>query len=320
MREQLNIQYSDFRSQIMTIEELLYHIQKKGIHNALSQYSRTSRAQQSRLIEAILLNIPQMPFFIDDTRQGWIVIEGTEHIKAIYSFCNNKLPLTSTYFRTGMYEGKTFSSLSLFEKSKILNTKVEIYAINPGLSGQERFGIYMCFKSRNDATAASWCRSRIYPEKYAGIVRLARKINSQLRGYTGSSDAMENRICHLLLGIHYKSYLDNGDIHHIDHAINSFFEASDFMEMLENHSEEIARTLWTYDNRFSSGTRLQLITDSVTFHLRRMCHDIPSQTQLTDRCRQILSADKENITNAESFCRTIDTILKSYFYAYSDNP
>ena len=29
MREQLNIQYSDFRSQIMTIEELLYHIQKK---------------------------------------------------------------------------------------------------------------------------------------------------------------------------------------------------------------------------------------------------------------------------------------------------
>ena len=131
---------------------------------------------------------------------------------------------------------------------------------------------------------------------------------------------MENRICHLLLGIHYKSYLDNGDIHHIDHAINSFFEASDFMEMLENHSEEIARTLWTYDNRFSSGTRLQLITDSVTFHLRRMCHDIPSQTQLTDRCRQILSADKENITNAESFCRTIDTILKSYFYAYSDNP
>ena len=60
-------------------------------------------------------------------------------------------------------------------------------------------------------------------KKYAGIVRLARKINSQLRGYTGSSDAMENRICHLLLGIHYKSYLDNGDIHHIDHAINSIF-------------------------------------------------------------------------------------------------
>ena len=83
MREQLNIQYSDFRSQIMTIEELLYHIQKKGIHNALSQYSRTSRAQQSRLIEAILLNIPQMPFFIDDTRQGWIVIEGTERINSL---------------------------------------------------------------------------------------------------------------------------------------------------------------------------------------------------------------------------------------------
>ena len=136
MREQLNIQYSDFRSQIMTIEELLYHIQKKGIHNALSQYSRTSRAQQSRLIEAILLNIPQMPFFIDDTRQGWIVIEGTERIKAIYSFCNNKLPLTSTYSGQACTKEKHSSSLSLFEKSKILNTKVEIYAINPGLSGR----------------------------------------------------------------------------------------------------------------------------------------------------------------------------------------
>lgn len=312
MREQLNIQYSDFRLQIMTVEELLSYISHTSIPHLLARGRRTSREQRSWLIEALLLNIPQMPFFIDDTREDWIVIEGIERMDALYSFCSDKLPLTSTYFRTGMYEGKTFSSLSLFEKSKILNTKVEIYAINPGLSGQERFGIYMCFKSRNDATAASWCRSRIYPEKYAGIERLARKINSQLRGYTGSSDAMENRICHLLLGIHYKSYLDNGDIHHIDHAINSFFEAPDFLEMLENYSEEIARTLWTYDHRFSSGTKLQLITDSVIFHLRRMYHDIPSQTQLTDRCRQVLSADKENITNAESFCRTIDTILKSY--------
>lgn len=64
MHTELRIQYSDFRSQIMTIEELFSHLSCPVNIHIFSKYSRTSRAQQSRIIEAILLNIPQMPFFI----------------------------------------------------------------------------------------------------------------------------------------------------------------------------------------------------------------------------------------------------------------
>ena len=65
MPERLNIQYSDFRSQIMTIEELLYHIERTGIKKILRKYRRASNEHRSRLIESIFLNIPQMPIFID---------------------------------------------------------------------------------------------------------------------------------------------------------------------------------------------------------------------------------------------------------------
>lgn len=313
MHTELRIQYSDFRSQIMTIEELFSHLSCLGTVHILSKSSRTSRAQQSRMIEAILLNIPQMPFFIDDTQQSWTVIEGIERMEAIYAFISNKLSLTSTYFRTGVYEGKTFSSLSLFERNIILNTKVEVYAINSGLSGQERFGIYMCFKSRNDSAAISWCRSRIYPQEYAEIEKLAKRINSHRKDYIGNSDVMENRICHLLLGINFQSYLHSDDKHHIDHAINALFEQSNYLEVLKNYSTEMENIL--LNNRGHSNTgipKIQFIADSVAFHLHHTNHQVPTFQQLAERYKQIMPPNKAITFTAESFCHTIDMILKSY--------
>lgn len=309
MLEKLNIQYSDFRSQIMTVEELLYHINRTGINRILSRYRHASNEQRSRLIESIFLSIPQMPFFIDDTREGWIVIEGIERIDAIYSFCSNKLPLTSTYFKTGMYEGKTFSSLSLFEKNKLLNTKVEVYAINHGLSGNERFGIYMCLKSRIDSATASWCRSRIYPEEYALVESLAKRISPRIK-----TDVIENRICHLLLGIDYQRYLCSDDKHHIDNAINSILEKPDFRERMERHSNDIETTISRNIHYPFIFSKDQFIADSVSYHLRQRYDKLPTPLEIVDRYRQIKGQDRDKKIefNAESFCRAIDIILKSY--------
>lgn len=309
MLEKLNVKYSDFRSQIMTIEELLHHIQLTGINKILSKYRRASNEQRSRLIESIFLSIPQMPFFIDDTKEGWIVIEGIERIDAIYSFCNNKLPLTSTYFKTEMYEGKTFSSLSLFEKSKLLSTKVEVYAINHGLSGKERFGIYMCLKSRNDSAAASWCRSRIYPEEYALVESLAKRISSK-----SNTDVIENRICHVLLGIEYQRYLNSDGKHHIDNAINSILERPDFREMIGQYSNDIETTISRNIPYPIILSKNLYIADSVSYHLRQRNDKIPSPWEIADRYRQIINStkDRKMMFNAESFCQTIDIILKSY--------
>lgn len=307
MPERLNIQYSDFRSQIMTIEELLYHIERTGIKKILRKYRRASNEHRSCLIESIFLNIPQMPIFIDDTNEGWIVIEGIERIDAIYSFCSNQLSLTSTYFKTEIFEGKTFSSLSLFERSKLLSTKVEVYAINQGLSGKERFGIYMCLKSRNDAASASWCRSRIYPERYALVESLAKKIKP-----IGNTEVIENRICHLLLAIDYQLYLDGDGKHNIDIAINSILERSDFREIIERNSYDIEKTISCNNSHFGILSKNIYITDALSYHLLKRYNKILTSGEIADRYRQIIKLNKDKaMINAESFCQMID-MIKSY--------
>ena len=215
----VNIGYNDFRTQIMTVEDLLYRFNETDATTSVSLFRRPTQAQSSRIIESVLLGMPQPMLYIDDTNEEQVVIEGAERMYAYYAFCKKGLRLSSLYFKKDQYEGRSFPDLSPLAQSNILNTKITVNVLNPGLTPHERFGIYLCLKSRIDATSLQWCRTKIFGRKYQWIRDLARSVSMTRR-----TETIESLICYLLVGKYNQLFLKDGRQTQIDAAANLIME------------------------------------------------------------------------------------------------
>lgn len=245
----VNIGYNDFRTQIMTVEDLLYRFNETDATTSVSLFRRPTQAQSSRIIESVLLGMPQPMLYIDDTNDERVVIEGAEHMYAYYAFCKKGLRLSSLYFKKNQYEGRNFSELSPLAQSNILNTKITVNVLNPGLTPHERFGIYLCLKSRIDATSLQWCRTKIFGKKYQWIRVLARSVSMTRR-----TETIESLVCYLLVGKYYQLFLKGNGLTQIDAAANLIMEkvydgafeggiADDFRPVLINFLEQKRRII-----------------------------------------------------------------------------
>ena len=215
----VNIGYNDFRTQIMTVEDLLYRFNETDATTSVALFRRPTQAQSSRIIESVLLGMPQPMLYIDDSNEEQVVIEGAERMYAYYAFCKKGLRLSSLYFKKNQYEGRNFSELSPLAQSNILNTKITVNVLNPGLTPHERFGIYQCLKSRIDATSLQWCRTKIFGRKYQWIRDLARSVSMTRR-----TETIESLICYMLVGKYYQLFLKDGGLTQIDAAANLIME------------------------------------------------------------------------------------------------
>ena len=237
-----DIRYNDFRRQIMTVEEVVKNWGQYGSNRRIGFASHSYSEQRSRIIETLLIGMPQQPIFIDDTEYEWNVIDGEDRVKAYYDFCTGRLKLTSLYFKMNQYEGKTIDDLSLLARKNILNTEITVNVLNPGLSRQERFGIYACLKSRLDSDTLSACRKKIFAPNYEEVLNLASVIQQELNIH-GRTTVLENEICHLLVAIDYKSSEFQGGRYHIDVAANAILEREDFPHFFRQIAQQIAETL-----------------------------------------------------------------------------
>lgn len=215
----VNIGYNDFRTQIMTVEDLLYRFNETDATASVLQFRRPTQAQSSRIIESVLLGMPQPMLYIDDTNEERVVIEGAERMYAYYAFCKKGLQLSSLYFKKNQYEGRIFSELSSLAQSNILNTKITVNVLNPGLTPHERFGIYLCLKSRIDATSLQWCRTKIFGKKYQWIRDLAKSVSTMRR-----TESIESLICYMLVGKYHHFFMEGGGLTQIDAAANLIME------------------------------------------------------------------------------------------------
>lgn len=215
----VHIGYNDFRTQIMSVEDLLYRFNETDATNSVTSFRRPTQAQSSRIIESVLLGMPQPVLYIDDTNEEQVVIEGAEHMYAYYAFCKKGLRLSSLYFKKDKYEGRTFPELSPLAQSNILNTKITVNVLNSGLTPHERFGIYLCLKSRIDATSLQWCRTKIFGKKYQWVRSLAKSVS-----VTKRTETVESMICYMLVGKYYEMFLEGDRLTQIDAAANLIME------------------------------------------------------------------------------------------------
>lgn len=308
-----DIRYNDFRRQIMTVEEVVNKWERYGAYRRTGFSSHTYSEQRSRIIETLLIGMPQQPIFIDDTEYEWSVIDGEERVKAYYDFCTGKLKLTSLYFKMNQYEGKTIDDLSLLARKNILNTEITVNVLNPGLSRQERFGIYACLKTRLDSDTLSACRKRIFAPNYDEIVNLAsviqRGLNIQKR-----TAVLENEICHLLVAIDYKSSDFHDARYHIDVAANAILETDDFSELFIRHAQQISETL---RKTLQRGRYLRYITykqgkdylNALTF----IRGDVDEEWLNDELNRMIRNKQLQpNVNSVDQFYSTLRYLLEQY--------
>lgn len=226
----------------MTVEEVVKKWEQYGTTRRTTFVNHSYSEQRSRIIETLLIGMPQQPIFVDDTEYGWNVIDGEERVKAYYDFCTGRLKLTSLYFKMNQYEGKTIDDLSILARKNILNTEIVVNVLNPGLSRQERFGIYACLKPRLDSDTLSACRKKIFAPNYEGVINLAKDIQRGMNIFRRTT-VLENEICHLLVAIDFKSSDFHEGRYHIDVAANAILEREDFPQLFKQNEQKIAETL-----------------------------------------------------------------------------
>lgn len=219
-----DIGYSDFRTQIMTIKELVDMWQCYGNESRESITYNITSVQRSRYIEAVLIGMPLQSVYVDDTSGEWLYVSGGERIKAYVEYCLNLYPLKSLYFKQEVYGERFFSELSNLAKQKILSTQIQVHVLNPGLSKQERFGIYVCLKPRLDANTFKSCRRRIFPELYSIVEDIAKDVVQGNFILNRRKSNIEYEICHLLVFIWFNEINDEEPNANMDLLANIFLE------------------------------------------------------------------------------------------------
>ncbi len=309
-----NIEYTDFRTQVMSVDELLYRYENVGlVHRTF--YRTPSKEQSSRYIETLLLGMPQQPFFVDDTESEWVIIDGMARMDALYKFCSEGMRLTSLYFMMDLYEGMTFGALSPLMKNKILNTKIFVNVLNPGLSPSERFGIYTCLKPRIDAATIRWCRSRIYREKYRSVESLARKLSDEMHVFSLKTKWLESRICYLLLGLSYSRFINSSHKHHIEAAVNYVLENQNQLYWLEKRIDAVKDVLsqTLLASRTDLNDRFIDLYNVLNYHLYNSGNRMINSSEFLRLIQRTNpSIDCYALDCAETFCDTIADLLSKF--------
>lgn len=294
----------------MTVEEIVGKWERFGGARRSLFADHSYSEQRSRIIETLLIGMPQQPIFIDDSEYEWIVIDGEERVKAYVDFCTGRLKLTSLYFKMNQYEGKTIYDLSLLAQKNILSTEITVNVLNPGLSRQERFGIYACLKPRLDSDTLSACRKRIYGSNYGEIVNLAKSIQRGVYQQRRTS-VLENDICHLLVAIDYKSSNNQGNRYHIDVVANAILEREDFLQFFRLHEDMIAETL---RKTLTGGRPLRrsMIKQSVDYlNALTFMRGNVDEARLEEELRRLQKEKmlQPNVNSVEQFYRVLGILL-----------
>jgi hypothetical protein len=138
----------DIRGQPLSLDLLVRRIKTLRV-NLYPEYQRLPELwkpeRMSQLIESLLIRIPLPVFYFDGSNDVWEVVDGLQRLSTLKRFMVDKgdqaLRLTGLEYLKE-YNGKTFDELPPFLQSRIEETQLMIYVINPGTPEEIKFNIF----------------------------------------------------------------------------------------------------------------------------------------------------------------------------------
>ena len=101
--------------------------------------------KKSKFIESVILNFPLPPWYLNQTKEGkLIIVDGLQRTTALHEFVNDKFKLTGLEALTRL-NGYTFSELKKLPgdyETRIEDKKIYIYLIKPSVAVQVVYDIF----------------------------------------------------------------------------------------------------------------------------------------------------------------------------------
>ncbi|MBV6426113.1 MAG: hypothetical protein KIPDCIKN_00623 [Haliscomenobacter sp.] len=138
----------DIRMVTLSLDQLVRRLQRGQI-NLYPEYQRLPELwkpeRMSQLIESLLIRLPLPVFYFDGSNEVWEVVDGLQRLSTFKRFMvdegDKALRLTGLEYLTE-YNGKTFHELPAFLQTRIEESQLMLYVINPGTPDDIKYNIF----------------------------------------------------------------------------------------------------------------------------------------------------------------------------------
>ena len=176
------------------------------------------RGKKSRLIESIILGLPlpSFYFYIDESKEKWVVIDGLQRLSSIDDFMVvRNLRLTGLQFLANTHDKRTFEDFSYYEQLEMSMRSVTLNVISGASSVEAKYIIFQRINSEGTKLSPAEIRNALFHGRSMELVKRLAESNEFVDATNGSVSARRLRhydyvsrfFAFYIQG--YEDYLDN---------------------------------------------------------------------------------------------------------------
>lgn len=190
---QFSISSADFRTQYILASDLVSRFSSESAQSLPNHFYSASR-----IIEAILVGIPQPTLFFDGSHDQWIPINCDFFVEALCQFVANKFRLQHLYYLGGILSDRLYSDLPWQIREKLMNCRFQAIVLNSGVSSYSKFRVYDAVRQLSTDKDYSKIRTNLFPA-YSSVLQQCERVIEQFHVSNVNKYLLERIILRILL-------------------------------------------------------------------------------------------------------------------------